>query len=302
MAENFTLDFFPQSLSRPYTMILDTDTYNEIDDQFALIYSLLSPEQIRLAGVTAAPFDNSRSENYADGMERSFQEICRILEMTGKSNEVPAFRGSTTRLPDRNTPVKSDAADFLVEQGKIAAAKGEKLIICAIGALTNVASALLKSPELKEQAVVVWLGGHILSNPDSREFNLQGDVTASQVVFSCGVPLVQIPCLGVASSLEITLAELRKSLPQDSIGTYLVEIFADYMHHDENAPKVIWDISAIAVLLNPAAFEWEVVPAPILTDDCIWHGTAANLIKRATSCRSKVIFEDLFTKIRENQQ
>ena len=216
--------------------------------------------------------------------------------------EVPAFRGSTTRLPDRNTPVKSDAADFLVEQGKIAAAKGEKLIICAIGALTNVASALLKSPELKEQAVVVWLGGHILSNPDSREFNLQGDVTASQVVFSCGVPLVQIPCLGVASSLEITLAELRKSLPQDSIGTYLVEIFADYMHHDENAPKVIWDISAIAVLLNPAAFEWEVVPAPILTDDCIWHGTAANLIKRATSCRSKVIFEDLFTKIRENQQ
>ena len=68
--------------------------------------------------------------------------------------------------------MKSDAADFLVEQGKIAAAKGEKLIICAIGALTNVASALLKSPELKEQAIVVWLGGHILSNPDSREFKV----------------------------------------------------------------------------------------------------------------------------------
>ena len=302
MAENFTLDSFPQSLSRPYTMILDTDTYNEIDDQFALIYSLFSPEQIRLAGVTAAPFENSRSANYADGMEKSFQEICRILEITGKSGEVPAFRGSTTRLPDRNTPVNSEAADFLVEQGKIAAAKGEKLIICAIGALTNVASAILKSPELKEQSVVVWLGGHVLSESNPREFNLLGDLTASQVVFSCGVPLVQIPCLGVASSLEITLAELRKSLPQDSIGTYLVEIFADYMHHDENALKVIWDISAIAALLNPAAFDWEVVPAPVLTDDCIWHGTAANLIKRATSCRSKVIFEDLFAKIRQNQQ
>ena len=101
-----------QQPNHPVDVVLDTDAYNEIDDQFALIYSLFSPEQIRLAGVTAAPFENSRSENYADGMEKSFQEICRILEITGKSGEVPAFRGSTSRLPDRNTPVNSAAADF----------------------------------------------------------------------------------------------------------------------------------------------------------------------------------------------
>ena len=40
----------------PVPVILDTDTYNEIDDQFALVYALLTPECINLRGVTAAPF------------------------------------------------------------------------------------------------------------------------------------------------------------------------------------------------------------------------------------------------------
>ncbi|MBQ9774466.1 MAG: nucleoside hydrolase [Lentisphaeria bacterium] len=285
------------SFKRPCTVVLDTDTYNEIDDQFALLYSLYSPEDIRLAGVTAAPFHNNRSENYADGMEKSYQEICRILKMTGKEKDVPALRGSTGRLPDRHTPVESEAADFLIAQGAECAARGERLIICAIGALTNVASALLKAPELKEQSVVVWLGGHILSHSEAREFNLQGDVTASQTVFSCGVPLIQIPCIGVASDLQTTLAGLREQLPSNPVGNYLLEIFSDYMRYDENAPKVIWDISAVAAILRPEIFRWEIAPAPILTDNCTWQGEAAHVIKRAEKLDSKAIFDDLFAKI-----
>ena len=284
--------------NRPCTMILDTDTYNEIDDQFALLYSLYSPEDIRLAGVTAAPFHNPRSESYADGMERSYQEICRILDMTGKSSEVPALRGSTARLPDRNTPVESEAVDFIISQAEKCAEKGEKLVLTAIGAVTNVASALLKSPELKKQIIVVWLGGHAMSQPNPQEFNLTGDLTASQVLFSCGVPLIQIPCLGVASELETTLGRLRNDLPKDKVGSYLLEIFDDYMNHDENAPKVIWDISAVAAVLRPEIFDWEIVPAPILTDDCTWQGESAHCIKRAVKLDSKAIFDDLYTKIR----
>lgn len=40
----------------PVRMILDTDTANEIDDQFALAWTLLSPDQIKLEGVTTEPF------------------------------------------------------------------------------------------------------------------------------------------------------------------------------------------------------------------------------------------------------
>ncbi len=42
--------------STPLEVILDTDTANEIDDQFALAWALLSPKKINLIGVTAEPF------------------------------------------------------------------------------------------------------------------------------------------------------------------------------------------------------------------------------------------------------
>lgn len=46
-------------LARPETgarVIIDTDTANEIDDQYALAWALLSPERLNLEGVTAVPF------------------------------------------------------------------------------------------------------------------------------------------------------------------------------------------------------------------------------------------------------
>src|SRR5262252_5829066 len=37
-------------------LVIDTDAANEIDDQFALAWALLSPQQLRLLGVYATPF------------------------------------------------------------------------------------------------------------------------------------------------------------------------------------------------------------------------------------------------------
>ena len=75
-------------------MVLDTDTYNEIDDQFALSYAYLSKEKISLEAVYAAPYFNDRSASAGDGMEKSYQEILRLLKMLGKSPDNFAFRGS----------------------------------------------------------------------------------------------------------------------------------------------------------------------------------------------------------------
>lgn len=62
------------------SMVLDTDTYNEIDDQFALAYALLSGERLNVEAVYAAPFHNERSVSPGDGMEKSYEEILRVLE------------------------------------------------------------------------------------------------------------------------------------------------------------------------------------------------------------------------------
>jgi purine nucleosidase len=67
------------------TMVLDTDTYNEIDDQFALVHALLSPERLRVEAIYAAPFHNQRSDGPEDGMEKSYEEIGRLLQRMNRS-------------------------------------------------------------------------------------------------------------------------------------------------------------------------------------------------------------------------
>ena len=44
-------------------VVLDTDAYNEIDDQFAIAYLLKSQEKLDVKAIYAAPFLNSRSKS-----------------------------------------------------------------------------------------------------------------------------------------------------------------------------------------------------------------------------------------------
>lgn len=42
-------------------VVIDTDTYNEIDDQYALSYLIKSDEKLDLKAIYAAPFFNEKS-------------------------------------------------------------------------------------------------------------------------------------------------------------------------------------------------------------------------------------------------
>ncbi|MBQ4324115.1 MAG: nucleoside hydrolase, partial [Clostridia bacterium] len=154
-------------------VVLDTDAYNEIDDQFAIAYLLRSKEKLNTVAMYAAPFHNSNSNGPEDGMEKSYDELQKILSLA-EETDVPTFRGSRTYLTDEKTPVISDAAQDLAERVK-AYSPEQPLYVVAIGAITNVASAILLNPEVKENTVVVWLGGHGLEWHDCREFNMFQD-------------------------------------------------------------------------------------------------------------------------------
>ena len=132
------------------SMVLDTDTYNEIDDQFAVIYAVLS-EQIEVEAIHAAPFFNSRSSGPGDGMERSYEEILRVLDRLNYQHKDFVFRGPSSYLPHPDQPVESDAASHLIELAM--ADRDEPLYVAAIGAITNVASAILMEPRIIERIV-----------------------------------------------------------------------------------------------------------------------------------------------------
>lgn len=97
------------------SMVLDTDTYNEIDDQFAVVYAIMS-EKINVEALYAAPFHNSRSSGPGDGMEKSYEEILRLLERLSHPHEGFVFRGSKSYLPGPGQPVESIAAADLIER------------------------------------------------------------------------------------------------------------------------------------------------------------------------------------------
>lgn len=276
-------------------IVLDTDTYNEIDDQFAVVQALLSPDQLAVEAIYAAPFYNSRSAGPGDGMEQSYAEILRLLERLDISPEGLVFRGATDVLR-ADAPQESAAVDDLIAQAKTAA---DPLYVVAIGALTNVASAILQEPAIIERIVVVWLGGHAHYWPTADEFNLQGDLAAAQLVFDCGVPLVQIPCHPVASHLQTTLPELEHfAKGRGAIGDYLVEIFAAYSQNHYAASKVIWDLSAVAWLLDASWVPTDLVHSPVLTAQKTWsHDPARHFIRVAQAVRRDAIFGDLFAKL-----
>ena len=80
-------------------VVLDTDTYNEIDDQFAVVHALLSGDRLDVEAIYAAPFHNNRSEGPADGMRKSFEEIGRLLDRMGVADREPPRCSSIPGCP-----------------------------------------------------------------------------------------------------------------------------------------------------------------------------------------------------------
>ena len=300
-----TESFLVRRLAHPsgkIRMVLDTDTYNEIDDQFAVVYALLSGEKMQVEALYAAPFFNSLSLGPKDGMEKSYNEILKIRKILNRE-DVPVYRGSESYFPATHTPVDSEAARNLVERA-MASDPDDPLYVVGIGAVTNIASAILLEPKIIERIVVVWLGGHALEWPDTREFNLFQDLHGSRVLFDSGVPLVLVPCMGVASNLRTTLSEVRDYVkPLGEIGQYLYETYRDCADDHYAYSRVIWDIGVIAWLNIPEHAPSYLMTSPHISENFRWSiDPNRHLIRYVRYFDRDAAFRNLFDLIARTQQ
>lgn len=289
-------------------VVLDTDTYNEIDDQYALAFLIKSAPRLRLVGIHAAPFYapefNHKSENPRDGMEKSYEEILHVLQLMGREDLAPlARKGSQEYLHSETEPVDSPAARRLVELA-MEHSPEKPLYVLAIGAITNVASALLMEPEIKNRMVLVWLGGNAYSWPDNKEFNLFQDVAGARVVFGCGVPLVQLPCLGVVSAFTTTGPELEHWLRgKNALCDYLVDITireAEEYHMGACWSRAIWDVTAVGWLLGENYMQDRLTHSPIPEYDHRYSFSQdRHLIRCVYSINRDALFHRLFTTLAE---
>lgn len=283
--------------------VLDTDAYNEIDDQFAIAYFLKNPDRINPLALCAAPFLNERSTSAEDGMEKSYDEILRLLSLCGREDLAPVvYRGSRTFLHDEGTPVPSPAAERLIELSHHYSAR-HPLYAVAIGAITNIASAMIMDPTLSERIVVVWLGGHAVTWPDTREFNLWEDVAASRVICDSGVPFVQLPCMGVVSAFTTTAPELRHHLlGKNPLADYLAQNVLDcYPGNNRPWSRVIWDVTAVAWLTDASRhLMWNIRPRRRSGYDGRYEEAEGAPMAYVSHVHRDGLMDDLFTKLLGN--
>ena len=289
-------------------VIFDSDTYNEMDDQYAIAYALGCPK-MEVIALNAVLFHNPRSESPADGMEKSYEEIFRVMEVTHTTGRCPVFRGCPvpiSTMPDF-APVDSPATQFII---KTAMESDEIIYILATGAITNVTSAILMEPAIKEKICVIWLGCNCLGAEHTFEFNLVQDLKAGQILLNSGVPLVLLPAFGEPGYGTQEL-KARKSDFQVMTGDSDACVFfrdtlpAEFDHEQfsySNTPgvweRIIWDVAAPAVLSVPDAFRFSVIPAPVITDDLhlVTDSTRHKIIYMET-LDPRMIFPDTFTCI-----
>jgi len=279
--------------------ILDTDTYNEIDDQFALVQMLLSKERIDVLSINAAPFSmNNRSDDPQKGMELSYEEIFRLLKKINFKKNNFVFKGSTKYVGFDKKPIDSPAADNII-QNALKCSESDPLYVVAIGAITNVASAILKEPEIINKILVVWLGGNALYWPENNEFNLKQDIGGAQVLFDSGVSLVLVPCKGVTSHLISTVPEIEKYIePHGEIGKFLAMRFKEYNNNHKGWSKEIWDMAAVSWVLNEEWAPTNIAPSPILLDDKTWtFDENRHPIKIVYDIKRDLILQDFIEKL-----
>ena len=287
-------------------VVIDTDAYNEIDDQFAIAYLMRSEDQLETLAIYAAPFYNNRASSPADGMEKSYQEILRLMKLMG-NDTVPVLRGSENYLPDEQTPVISDAAKDLARRAMDYTPENP-LIVLAIGCFTNVASALLLNAAIADRIKVIMLGGHAQHWGGScADFNMRQDIAAARVIFRMVDQLVQLPCFGVISHLTMGKAEMEWWLRgKNALCDYLIDAAieeAESYAAGQPWTRVIWDVSAVAWLLNGPTrmLDGRKQPRPMPGYDQKYDDSVKgkNFIY-VYGCHRDAIFADMFRKLERN--
>ena len=337
----------------PTRVLIDTDADNEIDDQFAMAWAFLSPERIEVEAVVAEPFghlhyreklmaatkalragtepDPANLFGYwarhliaedidpatvhlagpAEGMESSFAEIKTVLGKMGISPDGLAFRGSDRYMSAADTPVDSEGAQKIIE---LALSDDERVLhVVAIGAVTNVASALLMAPEIATRMVVSWTSGYPTWTdlPNYPSLNLVQDPHASRLLFDSGVPLVYLPGFYIGAQLLISLPEMETWIKgKGEIGDYLFYLYNNNPIRIDRGVKmfpgqswIVWDLINIAWLINRRWVPTRTVATPRLDDNLVWRPRPDGpTMLEAIDINRDAVFHDLITKLDNREQ
>lgn len=256
-------------------VVIDCDP--GIDDAVALLLAFASPEEIGLRAITTVA--GNVPAKLTEANARRIRDLAR-------RPEVPVYAGCTRPLlrplvvaehihgesgldggdlpPAAGKIASGHAVDRMIEE--VMGAPGEVTIV-AVGPLTNLAMAIVKCPELVEQAAdIVVMGGAAGAGnvTPHAEFNFHVDPHAARIVFEAGA----VP---VMHGLDVT----RKARADEDWLAGMVALGSDVgravagmlSFYGKSGGAGLHDVLAVGWLLWPELFTARPARVEIITDD-----------------------------------
>ena len=111
----FICNYRPKKIN----VILDTDTYNECDDQFALAYMLKSQDIFNIEAITVAPYSRKTPiVSVKEGQENSYNEILKICKWLNFNTTNRVFKGAEDYICNGYDKC-NDAVSKIIEVAKL---------------------------------------------------------------------------------------------------------------------------------------------------------------------------------------
>lgn len=252
----------------PRKIIIDTDPGQ--DDAVAILLALASPEELEVLGITAVAGNVP-----LDLTAKNARIIC---ELAGKPEtrvfagcDAPIARKLVTaehvhgktgldgpQLPTPNMTLQTQhAVDFIIET--LRSEPADTVTLCALGPLTNLATALQRAPDIAPKiAEIVLMGGAYFAVGNitpTAEFNIYVDPEAADIVFKSGVPITVMP-------LDVTHKALTNAARVQAfreMGTETGRMVAEWTNFFERFDKEKYG-SEGAPLHDPCVIAWLLQP------------------------------------------
>ncbi len=263
-------------------ILLDTDANNELDDQHAIAYMLLSGGAFEVEGLTV----NRTSSG--GGIDEHAREAERIVKLCTLYPALEVHKGASGSFEEIQGSIEApdfdgaDAVRHIIARANVESDR--ELVLVPVGKLTNIALALRKDPGIAERVRIVWLGSNY---PEPGEYNQVNDEPALNYLLDTDVDfeiaLVRYGEPSGTDAVKVTPEEISQNMPGrgptaaapvtgrhggtfTNFGDYSVNLFDHIDLYGDPPSRALFDMAAVAIVKNPAWATSRRIPAPILQD------------------------------------
>lgn len=236
--------------SQKKKIILDADTANEVDDLFAIVRAAIDPS-IEITALNGTQWQAAHWTS-VESMEDSHRLNQKLLGYLGLERKIKTFRGGNNRMYDWGDLAQHSAASYeIIKQAKDQ--ENGKLTIIAIGALTNVASAVFIDPSIIDKIELYWLGTSYdfeTGKMGKVDFNCMMDQRALDLLLNSKVEMHIIP-VSLASSFNFDYNETKLSIPMEHQACWYLMHHWDQHLDAGRKTRTLWDLALIAAFIKP---------------------------------------------------